>query len=179
MRPDDTVESVIGTVRKYATAEVRKEIDHVLGIAAKYTDPLDMRKEVNAVYASESSSYCASRRIKSYRISSIMETVSRALAVFSLTRGNVQQGIIAAANFGRDTDCVAATVGGLAGALTGSTTIPPEWIGLVDAATAEMPFTCSKMTLRETADGMYGALRKKIGRMREHVDWMESQFSDA
>ena len=179
MRPDATVESVISTVRKHAGAVARKEIDHVLAIAAKHTDPLDMRAQVNTVYADETSPYCASRRMKSYRISSIMETVSRALAIFSVTRGNVRQGIIAAANFGRDADCVAATVGGLAGALTGSTTIPPEWVELVDAATAKMPFTCSKMSLRETADGMYGAVRKKISKVREHVDLMESQFSDA
>jgi len=178
MRPDATVESVISTVRKHAGAVARKEIDHVLDIAAKHTDPLDMRVEVNAVYSDETSPYCVSRRMKSYRISSIMETVGRALAIFSVTRGNVRQGIIAAANFGRDADCVAATVGGLAGALTGSTTIPTEWIALVDAATAKMPFTCSKMSLRETADGMYGAVRKKISKVREHVDLMESQFSD-
>ncbi|MHC4426191.1 MAG: ADP-ribosylglycohydrolase family protein [Planctomycetota bacterium] len=176
MRPDATVESVIGTVREYAGAEARKEIEHVLSIAAKHTDPLDMRAEVNAVYANETSPYCASRRMKSYRISSIMETVSRALAIFSVTKGNVKQGIIAAANFGRDADCLGATVGGLAGALRGSTTIPREWIELVDAATAKMPFTCSKLTLNETVDGMYGALRKKIGRMRGHVGLMESQL---
>ena len=53
----------------------------------------------------------ASRRMRSYRISSIMETVSRALAIFSVTKGDVKQGIIAAANFGRDADCLGATVG--------------------------------------------------------------------
>jgi hypothetical protein len=46
----------------------------------------------------------------------------------------------------------------------------------VDAATAKMPFTCSKLTLNETVDGMYGALRKKVGRMRGHVGLMESQL---
>lgn len=179
MSQDATVESVISTIRKHAGAVARQEIDHVLGIAAKHTDPLDMRAEVNAVYSDETSPYCASRRMKSYRISSIMETVSRALAVFSVTKGDVRRGIIAAANFGRDADCVAATVGGLAGALTGSTTIPPKWVELVDAATSKIPFTCSTMSLRETADGMYGALRKRISKAREHVDLMESQFSDA
>jgi hypothetical protein len=112
----------------------------------------------------------------SYRISSIMETVGRALAIFMVTDGHVRQGVIASANFGRDTDCLAATVGGLSGALTGSATIPPEWIELVDTATANMPYTCSKMTLRETADGMYGALKTKIKKMRQHVDYMEPQF---
>jgi ADP-ribosylglycohydrolase len=176
MRPDATVESVVRTVCRIAGAAARKEIEHVLGIAAKHTDPLAMRAEANAVYADEASPYCASRRMRSYRISSIMETVSRALAVFSVTKGNVKQGIIAAANFGRDADCLAATVGGLAGALTGSTTIPREWVELVDAATAKMPYTCSKLTLSKTVDGLYGALRKKIARMRAHVGLMEPQL---
>jgi len=40
---------------------------------------------------------------------------------------------MAAACLGCDADCVAATVGELAGTLTGSTTIPSEWVKLVDA----------------------------------------------
>lgn len=177
MRPDATVESVISTVRTCANEEIRKEIDHVLSIAAKYTDPLAMREELNAVYENETSPYCSTRWMKSYRLSSIMETAGRALAVFLVTNGDVKQGIIASANFGRDADCLAATVGGLSGALTGSATIPPGWIELIDAATANMPYTCSKMTLRETTDGMYGALRTKLKKMRQHVNYMESQFS--
>jgi len=176
MRPDATVESVISTVRTCANEEIRKEIDHVLSIAAKYTDPLAMREELNAVYENKTSPYCSARWMKSYRLSSIMETVGRALAVFLVTNGNVKQGIIAAANFGRDADCLTATVGGLSGALTGSATIPPEWIELVDTATVNMPYTCSRMTLRETADGMYGALKTKIKKIRQHVDYMEQQL---
>ncbi len=177
MTPDATVDSVIATVCKYAGADARKEIGHVLGVAGGHTEALAMRAKVNAVYTDATSPYCASRRMKSYGISSIMETVSRGLAIFSVTKGNVKQGIIAAANFGRDTDCLAATVGGLAGALTGSATIPPEWIELIDDATAKMPFTCSKLTLNQTVDGMYKALTNKIARMRKHIDLMESQLS--
>jgi len=177
MRPDATVESVISTVRTYGNDAIRKELDHVLDIASKYNDPLDMRDEINAVYKNESSPYCVTRIMKSYGIASIMETVGRALAIFQVTKGDVKQGIIAGANFGRDADCLAATVGGLSGALTGSATIPPEWIELVDTATANTPYTCSKMTLQETADGMYGALRTKIKKIRKHVDYMELQLS--
>jgi len=177
MRHDATVSSVIETVRAYANEEIQKEIDHVLNIAVKYTDPLGMRDEINAVYMNETSPHCVTRIMKSYRIASIMETVGRALAIFQVTKGDVKQGVIAAANFGRDADCLAATVGGLSGALTGSASIPPEWIELIDTATANMPYTCSKMTLGETTDGMYSALRAKIKKMRNHVDYMESQFS--
>ena len=105
-----------------------------------------------------------------------METVGRALAIFRITGGDVKQGIIAGANFGRDADCLAASVGGLSGALTGSSTIPAEWIELIDDATANMPYTCSKMRLAETTDGMYGALKAKIRRIRDHADYMEKQF---
>ena len=177
MRPDSTVESVIETIRTFAGEEARTEIDHVLGIAAKYSDPLEMRDEINAVYTSESSPYNVKPRMKSYGPASIMETVGRALAVFLVTKGDVKQGIIAGANFGRDADCLAATVGGLSGALTGSSTIPADWVELIDDATANMPYTCSKMTLAETTDGMYDALQSKIFKMRTHVDYMESQFS--
>ena len=177
MRPDAKVDSVIETVRQYGNDDIRKELDHVLGIAAKYKDPLEMRDEINDVYANESSPYCVTKIMKSYGIASIMETVGRALAIFLVTEANVKEGVIAGANFGRDADCLAATVGGLSGALTGSATIPTEWIELVDDATAKMPYTCSKMTLQETADGMYGALQAKIKKMRKHVDYMESQFS--
>ena len=37
-------------------------------------------------------------------------------------------------------------------------------------------YTCSKMTLRETADGMCGALKTKIKKLRQHVDYMEPQL---
>ena len=65
----------------------------------------------------------------------------------------------------------------LAGALTGSTTIPKEWLELVDNATAAMPYTCSKMSLKETADGMCSALMKKISRMRDHVDLVTAELA--
>ena len=177
MRPDATVDSVIETVRNYGNDAIRKELDHVLSIAAKYNDPLEMRDEINDMYANESSPYCVTKIMKSYGIASIMETVGRAMAIFLVTKANVKEGVIAGANFGRDADCLAATVGGLSGALTGSATIPQEWIVLVDNATANMPYTCSKMTLNETADGMYGALKAKIKKMEKHVDYMESQFA--
>ncbi|MFC1763535.1 ADP-ribosylglycohydrolase family protein [Planctomycetota bacterium] len=177
MRPDATVESVIETVRRHGNDAIRKELDHVLGIAANYKDSLEMRDEINDMYANESSPYCVTKIMKSYGIASIMETVGRALAIFLVTKGNVKEGVIAGANFGRDADCLAATVGGLSGALTGSATIPAEWTELVDTATANMPYTCSKMTLQETTDGMVGALKAKIKKMRKHVDYMETQFS--
>jgi len=40
-----------------------------------------------------------------------------------------------------------------------------------------MPFTCSKLTIGKTVDGMYSTLKKRISRMRKHVGFMESRLS--
>ena len=143
MRPDATVESVIETALKYATPEIRKEIQNGLDIANKYNEPLDMRKELNELYTGEESPYCADKRMEHYRASSIYETVTKALAIFVGTKGNVKQSVIVAVHFGRDTDCLAASAAGLAGAFSGTRDIPAEWIDAVEQGTRDNPFTNS------------------------------------
>jgi ADP-ribosylglycohydrolase len=56
------------------------------------------------------------------------EAIPSAYAIFALTRGDFVQGIIAAANFGRDSDTLAALVGAWSGALHGIDAIPNKWI---------------------------------------------------
>jgi len=177
MRPDATVESVIQTALKYATPEIRKEIQHGLDIAAKYSQPLDMRKELNEVYTDTESPYCADKRMKSYPASSIYETVTKALAVFAATKGNVKDAVVLSVNFGRDTDCLAASTGGLAGAFSGTKTIPAEWIEKVEEGTRNNPYTNSHLTIKETAQGMYAALQNKVRKMQDYVTLMKSQVS--
>ncbi len=62
-----------------------------------------------------------------YRASSA-EAISEAFSLFHLTQGDFVEGVITAANFGRDADTLAAIVGALAGALHGSSVIPSDWI---------------------------------------------------
>jgi len=176
MRPDSTVDSVIETALNYSTPEIRKEIQNGLKIAKKYKQPLDMRRELNEVYTKKDSPYYANARMKSYHASSIYETVTKALAVFSATKGNVKDAIVVAVNFGRDTDCLGATAAGLAGAFSGTKTIPSEWIETVEQGTKNNPYTNSHMTIKETAEGMYSALKNKVRRMKSYVALMESQF---
>lgn len=176
MRPDATVDSVIETALKYSTPEIRKEIQNGLEIAKKYKQPLDMRRELNEVYTKKDSPYYANARMKSYYASSIYETVTNALAVFSATKGNVKDAIVVAVNFGRDTDCLGASAAGLAGAFSGAKTIPAEWIETVEQGTKSNPYTNSHMTIRKTAEGMYRALKNKVRRMKSYVELMESQF---
>jgi len=176
MRPDATVRSVIETALQYSTPKIRKEIQNGLGIAKKYSEPLDMRRELNEVYTKKDSPYSANARMKTYHASSIYETVTKALAVFSATKGNVKDAIIVAVNFGRDTDCLGATAAGLAGAFSGTGTIPTEWIETVEKGTRNNPYTNSHMTIRETAEGMYSALKNKVRKMKNYVALMESQY---
>jgi ADP-ribosylglycohydrolase len=174
MRPDATVTSVIETALKYSTSKIRKEIEHGLNIAKKYSRPLDIRAELNDMYTDKKSPYCADARMKHYRASSIYETVTKGLAVFAVTKGNVKDAIIVSVNFGRDTDCLAATAAGLAGAFSGARTIPAEWIEDVEQGTRNNPYTNSHMTIKETAEGIYSALQNKVRKMKDYVTLMES-----
>jgi ADP-ribosylglycohydrolase len=59
---------------------------------------------------------------------SVAEALAEVYAIFRLTDGNFVEGVIAAANFGRDADTLAALVGALSGAMHGAGPIPPAWI---------------------------------------------------
>ncbi|MHC4888039.1 MAG: ADP-ribosylglycohydrolase family protein [Planctomycetota bacterium] len=176
MRPDANVDSVIKTALKYSTPKIRKEIQNGLDIAKKHNKPLDMRRELNEVYTRKDSPYSASVRMKTYHASSIYETVTKALAVFAATKGNVKEAIVIAINFGRDTDCLGASAAGLAGAFSGTGTIPAEWIETVEQGTRNNPYTNSHMTIKKTAKGMYSALQNKVRKMKKYVALMESQY---
>lgn len=56
------------------------------------------------------------------------EALAETYALFKLTGGDFKKGLIAAANFGRDADTLAALVGALAGARHGASAIPEAWI---------------------------------------------------
>lgn len=56
------------------------------------------------------------------------EALSQTYALFRLTTGEFVDGIIAAGNFGRDADTLAALVGALSGAKHGARVVPKDWI---------------------------------------------------
>jgi ADP-ribosylglycohydrolase len=174
-RPDATVDSVIEEALKHASPErtegmrrsPRELIEQALDIGRKASDPMDIRAELNEIY---------NIQFGPYAFSNIWENVAKALAIFAATDGNVKDSVIVSINFGRDTDCLAASAAGLAGAFLGTSTIPPEWIETVDQATTQNPYTNAQRTIREAAEGLYGALQNKLKKMKAHVELMESQF---
>ncbi|MCL1794260.1 MAG: ADP-ribosylglycohydrolase family protein [Oscillospiraceae bacterium] len=159
-KPGSTVESVISDIFKHC--EVRGEIEAGLKLTEKCGDFRDLRKAFDSVYNGIGMPYC---------MSFANEVVTKAVCVFKLADGDVRQAIIAGVNLGRDTDCVTAIAAGISGALTGASGLQ-GWIEQVDAATAANPYTNSKRTLRETSDGLYGAFKNRLGKMKEYCDAM-------
>ncbi len=172
-RPSATVDSVIAEALRHASTErtegmlraPKELIEQALQIAVRSSDPMNMRAPLNEIYNTE---------VGPYPYSLIWENVAKALAIFAATRGDVRQAVIVSINFGRDTDCLAASAAGLAGAFSGTSTIPPEWIETVDHATTLNPYTNAQGTIREAAEGLYGALQSKLKRTEAQLDLMKS-----
>ncbi|MFO7698244.1 MAG: ADP-ribosylglycohydrolase family protein, partial [Anaerolineae bacterium] len=95
------------------------------------------------------------------------------LAIVAATGGQLRPAMIAAVNYGRDTDCLAAVAGGLAGALSGADDLDPAWIAQVNTATKADPYTCSLLDIDETTEGLYRAVRSRITRQRQSLAVLE------
>ena len=154
MKNDATVETVLDAVRSHMPAEQQEKFDRAQEMAAKYDDVFDMREEFYTVW---------NRTDGVYPMSMADEVVNKGFAVFRVAKGDPQACVIGGVNFGRDTDCLAAIAGGLAGALNGSASIPSDWVNTVDAATKLNRYTVSRRTLRETADGLYEVVERALG----------------
>lgn len=175
-RPEATVQSVVQTAREFADyrrAEgsvfasydrVDRELDRALDIAGQADGLSAMRDEFYRIY--HGGSYVV------YGSSQANEVVAKGLAIFAATEGNPRDAILAAVNFGRDTDCLAAIAGGLAGALSGTESLPGEWLDQVDEATRQDPYTNCRRTIADTAEGLYGAFQARLARLADYVDTM-------
>ncbi len=167
--PGATVESVLEVVRSFATyrAEgaklyarydtVRADVDRALGLAAQASSWADLRNRFDAVYFGGG--------WYNYGMAQANEIVAKGLALFALTRGDAKAAIVAAVNFGRDTDCLAAVAGGLSGALRGARALPKAWITQVNRATKRDPYTNNRRSIEQTADGLLRAFRARQSRL--------------
>ena len=83
---------------------------------------------------------------------------------------------MAGVNFGRDCDCISYVAAGLAGALNGIDTVPAEWIEIVEAETKTDPYTVSRRSLADTAQGLYKALLHETDRARARIAELAEQI---
>jgi ADP-ribosylglycohydrolase len=158
--PGATVRSVIRTALGLASERVARELQAGLALTRGVGDALAMRQRFGERYR---------RQGVGYALSYADEIVTKAFAIFKVTGGDPRKAIVAAVNFGRDTDCLASIAGGLAGALSGARRVPAEWVRALDKATAKNRYTVSKRTLAETADGLVRALRQEMLHLRRRL----------
>jgi ADP-ribosylglycohydrolase len=176
-KPGATVESILETASRFVhyRAEagslyalydtIEREVARALELAARYSDPAELREAFYQVYYGGG--------YFNYGMSQANEIVSKGLAVFALSQGDPREAILTAVNFGRDTDCLAAVAGGLAGAFSGIGAIPQEWVEQVNAATLQDPYTNNRRTIEETADGLWEAFQNRQRRQRAYLQLME------
>jgi ADP-ribosylglycohydrolase len=171
-KPNATVERVLGAIFDQADKPdgkilkevgVRREIERGLKLTADCQDFRAMRKKFDEMYSGRGLVYA-----QSYA----NEVVTKAVCVFKMVRGNTREAMKAGVNMGRDTDCLTAVAAGLSGALTGARSIPAELITQVDRATSLNKHTNSQRTLRETADGLYGAFQARLTRIKNYAEEM-------
>lgn len=162
--PDATVDSVIGAIYDNCDPDVVvKEVDEQLKKTASCKDILEMRQYYDGVYNGFG---------MPYPFSYANEVVTKGVTIFRMVNGNTKEAILAGVNMGRDTDCVAAVAGGIAGALSGSSSLPLKWIEQLDYATSINPHTNSRRTLRENADGVYNAFLYRMEKEKAYIDRM-------
>ncbi len=88
----------------------------------------------------------------------VEEAIPQAFALFLLSKGDFERGIILAANFGRDADTIGAVVGAIRGAQLGAKGIPEAWIERTGYPTG----TCLQFTKGLTIRGVASDLAKLI-----------------
>jgi len=172
-KPGATVDSVLGAIfdvcgtfprRFVQDAGVVRELDRALQLTATCQDFRELRLAFDAVYAGYGIPYAAAYA---------NEVVTKAVCIFRMVSGDLRAAIVAGVNMGRDTDCTAAVAAGISGALTGSASLPPGWVQQVDAATLINPYTNSRRSLREHAEGLHEAYRARLARMRALASEMD------
>jgi hypothetical protein len=144
---------------------VGREVESALEIAARHGDPMTMWDDLNAYYSG--GNYIV------YGQSQANEVVAKGLAIVAAAGGALRPAMIAAVNYGRDTDCLAAVVGGLAGALSGADDLDPAWIAQVNSATKADPYTNNLLDIDETTEGLYRAVRSRMARQRQTLAAMD------
>jgi ADP-ribosylglycohydrolase len=165
LKPEATVASVIDVAQTYVPHQVRDEMQKGLAMAEHCESALEMPEVFNPLYCNISGFHAMCKA---------HEIVTKGFAILQKTNGDPKESIIGAVNFGRDTDCLAAVAGGIAGALTGTKAIPDDWIQCVDEATRKNEYTVSKRTLKETSEGLYQALQTQLTKQKERLRALEA-----
>ncbi|MFW6278938.1 MAG: ADP-ribosylglycohydrolase family protein [Bacillota bacterium] len=166
LKPDSSLDSVIETGLSFLSAGPRSEVEQGLKWSAEADSYEELRDRFYQRY---------NGRGNTYGMSMSHELVTKGFALFKFTEADPKATILAAVNFGRDTDCTAAIASGLSGAYSGMKNIPQKWVDQVDKATLANEYTVSQRTLQESAEGLYEAYRGELSKMKEIISLMDEE----
>lgn len=147
--PGATRDSMVEAALAYIVEAAREEIKRGLEIVTTSKDYEEICARFDRRYAAAGMHFSMNRGY---------EVVTKGLSLFYHFNGDVKATMLAAANFGRDTDCLASVSAGLAGALSGVSNIPRDWIEQVDAAARVNRHTLYQLSLEEQARLLYDCL---------------------
>jgi len=173
LKPSATVDSVVDAAVAHVAEVVKTEILGGIGIAKASKGALEMRPAFYEHYKAEIRPFARYPWI--WDISMSYEIVTKGFAIFYATKGDLKESLIGAVNFGRDTDCLCAVAGGLSGAFSGVSGMPADWIETVDKATKMNNLTASQRTLKETATGLFEAVKKNAEKMEKQIQNIKQQ----
>jgi len=163
LKPAATVESIVGAALAWLSSPPRKEVERGVAWAREVGSWKDLRPLYDEAYRGKP-------------MSNAVEILSGALACFLVANGQPREAILYAVNLGRDTDCKAYVTGGLAGALRGIRAVPAEWVRTIEEEVVNDPYTVSRRTAREAAEGLTQATLATMRRMKDAVAAIESMM---
>jgi len=159
VRPDSTMDSVIHAARDVLPKNLRSGFDRAMDLAKQSSNPFELREKFELIYSGKGIRY---------NMSMGEEVIPKGFSIFRVTEGNLKDSIIGGVNFGRDTDCCTAVAAGLAGAFSGISNMPNEWIQQVDNAASQNDFTVSQLSMKEMSESVYEAIlnrKQRLGRI--------------
>lgn len=139
MKRDATVESVLDASTRYLHKTSSQEMIGCI------TNALELAREQGEYKAFREAFYESSLRLAAPTSSDSRETVPCTLALVYLSGGDVRQGILYAANFGRDADTIACMVGGICGAFQGVDGLGDDWVAKATATVKGQAELASKL----------------------------------
>lgn len=164
-KPGATIDSVLGAIFDYCHPDmVVSEIQKQLKYTENCKDFRELRRAFDSVYNGVG---------MPYSMSFANEVVTKSICIFKMVNANTKDAIIAGVNMGRDTDCITAIAAGISGALSGSSSVPEEWIKQLDYATTLNVYTNSQRTMLEHAEGLYNAYKLRLSKMKRFLEEMD------
>jgi len=127
-RPEATAESIAGAaIRHIPAGEMRHALETILALAREAGDYHAFRERY---YEGHLLPWPRRPDDPPERSTAVdpRESVSVALAILALARGDTHRTIVGCANFGRDADTIATIAGAVVGALNGAGSIPERWL---------------------------------------------------